>query len=836
MKSEDFLHLNKNKHCYAAVAITVIMAFSPYYAYASEEISFNMDVLDVKDKNKIDLRKFSNAGYVMPGVYNLNIHVNKLEIPDQSVEYVAGDDNPDESRACFTAEMTDKFGLKDAYKDKLKWFKNNKCADLSSLAGSTIRVDLGKGILYVNIPQAYVEYSSENWDPPSVWDDGIPGIIFDYNLNGMSSHQNSAGRNSSLSGNGTTGVNVGPWRLRGDWQSQYNKSSNGGSTHSWDWSRYYAYRAIKSLGAKLTLGETYLESSMFDGFRFSGVALSTDDRQLPVNLRGYAPEVAGVAKTNAKVTVSQQGRVIYETTVSSGPFRIQDLSSAVSGKLDVKVEEEDGSIQNFTVDTANVPYLTRPGLVRYKLATGKPSDYEHHSQGPIFTTGEFSWGINNGWSLYGGAILSQDYTALAIGIGRDLLAFGALSLDVTESQAKLKDDQKENGGSYRLSYSKRFDDYDSEITFAGYRFAERGYMSMSQFLDARNQSSEYSGNDKEMYTITLNKHFRDINTSIYLNYSHSTYWNRPSSDTWNLSASQYFDIGDLKNVSATLSAYRTQYENTNDDGMYISMSVPWANSGTMSYNGQFSQGKSTNTAGYYDRIDSNNSYRINAGSTSDGNVTGSGYFSHDGDLASVTANASFTGSESNSVGMSLRSGITATAEGSAIHNLGSPGSTRMLVDTGGISDVPVDGRNGVIKSNTFGKAVISDVSSYYKNSVNIALNKLPDDIDATRSVVQGTLTEGAIGFKKFGIIAGRKAMMTIRLADGTFPPFGAEVYNRDGMQTGIISDNGNVWLAGMKPNEEMDVNWNGSTQCIVTVPPAAQSTMTGMLLPCRVSK
>jgi outer membrane usher protein FimD/PapC len=99
-----------------------------------------------------------------------------------------------------------------------------------------------------------------------------------------------------------------------------------------------------------------------------------------------------VAKTNAKVTVSQQGRVISETTVAAGPFRIQDLNNAVSGTLDVKVKEQDGTEQTYQINTSNVPYLTRPGMVRYKIATGKPSDYDHHSNGPVFGTGEFSWG------------------------------------------------------------------------------------------------------------------------------------------------------------------------------------------------------------------------------------------------------------------------------------------------------------------------------------------------------------------------------------------------------------------------------------------------------------
>ena len=38
-----------------------------------------------------------------------------------------------------------------------------------------------------------------------------------------------------------------------------------------------------------------------------------------------------------------------------GPFRIQGLDSSVRGRLDVRVEEQDGSVSSFQVDTATVP-------------------------------------------------------------------------------------------------------------------------------------------------------------------------------------------------------------------------------------------------------------------------------------------------------------------------------------------------------------------------------------------------------------------------------------------------------------------------------------------------
>lgn len=806
---------------------------------AEEAVQFNTDVLDVKDRSRVDLSQFSREGYLMPGEYQLVLRVNKSELQSQTVVFMAPDDDPKGSEACLTREMVPLLGLKDKARRGLTWWHQEQCLDISALPGMTVRPDLGSGALYLSVPQAYLEYTSENWDPPSRWDNGVPGILFDYSLNVMNTRNSSGEQTQDVGGNGTAGLNIGPWRMRADWQAQYNHTTGqaGSTQKDWSWSRYYLYRAVTSLKAELMLGENYLSSSMFDSFRFTGASLITDDNQLPPNLRGYAPEVTGVAKTNAKVTVSQQGRVLYETTVAAGPFRIQDLSEAFSGKLDVKVQEQDGSIHTFQVDTANIPYLTRPGLVRYKVSAGKPSDYEHHGEGPEFVTGEFSWGVDNGWSLYGGGLFAGDYNALALGVGRDLLALGAISVDVTESRATgLPGQETLKGGSYRLSYSKRFDEYDSQVTFAGYRFSERNFMNMSQYLSARRHDGTVTGGGKELYTVTLNKQFRTLNLSTYLTYSHQTYWDQDASDSWNASVSDYFDLGRFKGVSLSLSAYRTQVNNKNDDGVYLSLTLPWGDGATMSYDGQFGGGSSSHGMRYYDQIDDNNDYSVSAGVTSDGRGTGSGYFTHDGDIAQVSANASFQGSDYSALGLSLQGGMTATAHGMALHRTGTAGGTRMMVDTGGVSGVPVRGYGGVTKSNVFGKAVVADISSYYRSSVSVDLDALPDDMEATRSVVQDTLTEGAIGYRKFGILAGRKGMAVIKLADGSAPPFGA-VVTSDDVQTGIVGDGGSVWLSGMAPEGEMAVNWGGKTQCHINLPSLLPADLSQtLLLPCMTGR
>lgn len=83
-------------------------------------------------------------------------------------------------------------------------------------------------------------------------------------------------------------------------------------------------------------------------------------------------------------------------------------------------------------------------------------------------------------------------------------------------------------------------------------------------------------------------------------------------------------------------------------------------------------------------------------------------------------------------------------------------------------------------------------------------------------------------------MTGKKAMVTIGLRDGGSPPFGAIVMNKKGQQTGMVGDDGSTWLNGMNPGEQMDVNWNGHTQCVVTLPP--QLNVPALLLPCILNR
>ncbi|MEX1765282.1 fimbrial usher protein YfcU, partial [Escherichia coli] len=310
-------------------------------------------------------------------------------------------------------------------------------------------------------------------------------------------------------------------------------------------------------------------------------------------------------------------------------------------------------------------------------------------------------------------------------------------------------------------------------------------------------------------------------------------WDREEQTNYNIMLSHYFNMGSIRNMSVSLTGYRYEYDNRADKGMYISLSMPWGDNSTVSYNGNYGSGTDSSQVGYFSRVDDATHYQLNIG-TSDKHTSVDGYYSHDGSLAQVDLSANYHEGQYTSAGLSLQGGATLTAHGGALHRTQNMGGTRLLIDADGVADVPVEGNGAAVYTNMFGKAVVSDVNNYYRNQAYIDLNKLPENAEATQSVVQATLTEGAIGYRKFAVISGQKAMAVLRLQDGSHPPFGAEVKNDNEQTVGLVDDDGSVYLAGVKPGEHMSVFWSGVAHCDINLPdPLPADLFNGLLLPCQ---
>ncbi len=231
----------------------------------------------------------------------------------------------------------------------------------------------------------------------------------------------------------------------------------------------------------LRIGDTYTTGDVFDSIQFRGVQLMSDDEMLPDSQRGFAPTIRGVAHSNAKVTVSQHGYVIYETFVSPGAFAISDLyPTSQSGDLEVKVTESNGAVRTFTQPYSAVPYMLREGRGKFSLSVGRYHSGGESVRSPEFLQGTLFYGLTAGFTLYGGTQLARDYQAWALGLGRGFGEFGSLGGDVTQAVTRTPSGKRYTGHSLRAQYQKNFVSSGTAFSLASYRYSSSGYYDFAE--------------------------------------------------------------------------------------------------------------------------------------------------------------------------------------------------------------------------------------------------------------------------------------------------------------------------------------------------------------------
>ncbi|MFY3767739.1 fimbria/pilus outer membrane usher protein, partial [Escherichia coli] len=145
------------------------------------------------------------------------------------------------------------------------------------------------------------------------------------------------------------------WRLRD--YSTWNYYNSDENRHSeWEHINTYLERTVIPLKGRLTVGDSYTSSEIFDSLPFRGAQIASDDNMLPDSMKGFAPTIRGIAKSNAQVTIKQNGYSLYQSYVPPGAFAINDLfPTSSSGDLTVEVKETDGSISRYSVPYSAVP-------------------------------------------------------------------------------------------------------------------------------------------------------------------------------------------------------------------------------------------------------------------------------------------------------------------------------------------------------------------------------------------------------------------------------------------------------------------------------------------------
>ncbi|WP_455803199.1 fimbria/pilus outer membrane usher protein [Acinetobacter guillouiae] len=455
------------------------------------------------------LERLSEKEDILPGFYKVDVFVNKQIIERMDLKFV--EDQQKNISPCFDLVAIEKLGISEQILINIKK-QQDQCVLLSNyIQSSSIDFNFEKLRLDISIPQNDMHNIPRGYVNASQWDAGesigFINYLGNYYHTSYQLHDHSQTQSAAyVSLNG--GVNIGKWQYRQ--QSNINYSPEIGT--KWTNIRSYISRPIEPIQGVLTLGQTYSSGKFFSGLSFNGLSLSSDERMLPDSLRGYAPTIQGIAKTNANVSILQNGKEIYQTTVAPGAFKISDLyPTNFNGDLIVKVREADGTISQFSVPFSAVPESLRLGASRYNLDVGKTRDI---GEDTFFSNLTYQRGISNSVTLNSGLRLADGYQAGLLG-GTYASHIGAFGANLTYSRANLPHENIITGWMTNLTYSKTFQPTNTTVSLAGYRYSTEGYRDLGDVIGLRNsykhgyrwESSTYQ--QRSRFEITLNQSLGD---------------------------------------------------------------------------------------------------------------------------------------------------------------------------------------------------------------------------------------------------------------------------------------------------------------------------------------
>lgn len=159
--------------------------------FSTRATEFNLNALDKSMRNSVDISLLKDESVVVPGDYFVAITVNKNTI--SSGRQLSWKKRDKDVAVCIPVDLANQLGLKE---NVLQSFPvKNDCVDFSANPDIVFTLDMPNQRLNISIPQVLMAWKSENWMPPSTWNNGISGLLFDYNL--FASHYSPAQGSSS---------------------------------------------------------------------------------------------------------------------------------------------------------------------------------------------------------------------------------------------------------------------------------------------------------------------------------------------------------------------------------------------------------------------------------------------------------------------------------------------------------------------------------------------------------------------------------------------------------------------------------------------------------------
>lgn len=818
---------------YHPLAFSLLFFIGPSSAEDYFDPAF-LRVLGAEDS--VDLSTFAKSGSISEGEYPVAVFINQRSFGQVILNFTKN--NKGNITPELTPNLLDKLGVNVKNIPELKDLPQDELInDLPALIPQAmVKLDFSILRLDISIPQVAMKPNLDEGTDPSLWQEGIPAFITNYNFSygRTTSHYNQQrSHNNNLFASFRMGANAGPWRLRSTathtrFNSDGNENYSGSNESRTRFSNTNLSRDLIGLRSTLLVGESNSDGEIFDGVPFKGLKLSSNEQMLPSQLRGFAPPVTGIANSNARVTIRQNGNIIYETYVAPGPFYINDIQQAgLSGDFDVSVTEANGTIRQFIVPYSSLPMMLRPGSWKYEIVAGRyDGNITKQSRDSEFTQITGVYGLPQNITLYGGGMLSKDYQAFSGGTGISLGVLGALSADVTQSIAKFSQGDNKTGQSYRLRYSKSMLSTGTTVDMTALRYSTKDYFSFNEF------NSEGYSLEEGVSPWTLQRKRNSFQTQISqeianfgtlnLHASRDDYWGTDRTLT-GLSAGYSNNIKGISyGINYNIDRIKDSQGNWPENRQFsINFSMPFSLFGHQSNLQSMyatasmthdNNGRVQNQAGLSGSLLSGNtSYSL---SQSWGNqqqaANSSANLSYRGSKGTVSTGYSYS-NESRSMNMNASGGFLLHGDGITFAQ--NMGDAIALVNAPGAEGVVVTNGSAVVDKQ--GYAVVPYLSSYNKNSIGLDPTTLPDDVDLTQSNINVYPIKGAVVKANFKTRIGYQVLINLKLPNGVVP-FGAIATlidpELDDPLSSIVGDGGQVYLAGLPEQGVLRVKWGNELQ------------------------
>jgi outer membrane usher protein len=816
-------------------------------AALASELSFDLNAFSSGLASSVDTSRFNTGNQMSPGIYRVDIVVNGQTLGRREVEFVAGQAKTG-AQPCLSRELLEKIGIA---MDKVDTDAHGRevsnpaaagqyCGDLGQwipMASSTF--DPGALELAASVPQAYMKRSMRGYIDPELLDEGIAAGLLNYNF---STSTVTAGEGDGRTYLGlNAGINLGAWRLRHQGAQAW---SNRTGFETYQNTSTYVQRSIIPLQSQVTLGDTFSNGQIVDGVRVRGVTLATDDRMRPQTQQGYAPQVRGVADSNATVTISQNGYTIYETTVVPGPFVISDLhATGYGGDLIVSVTEVDGRRNTFVVPYSVAPQLLRADTTKYSATLGEVQQKGIDAKGASVFQGTLQHGLTDDLTVYGGGSLSKGYEQGKVGVALNT-SLGAFSVDTATSRTAVPDHGRLSGRSLGLGYNKSLPTSGTHFALGAYRFSTEGYLNLPDALNVRaiaSQSGDVNGyaRQKSRLDLTISQQLGSGTLSLYgssVDYwgggegrqvsftaSYGSTWNKVN---WNLSAqrSRVQDTRQLTQSELSDDVFfgRIGQPGRLDNRYMLTLSMPLGSeSRAPTINTSLSR-DTGDTRGSQQQVgingflgeDTELNYGVSANRATSESAHSSQFNTYAGYRTDAThLRAGYSQSrDSSQLSFGADGGVVVHAAGMAFSQ--SLGEASALVHVPGAEGARLGGSSGA-RVNSSGFAVVPNLTAFQNNEVQIDPEGMSMDVELQESTRNVVPTSGAVSLVTFDTVSGRAVLVKGIHENGSPLPFAAQVFDAQGREVGVVGQASKAFVRDIPQEGRLTVKWGSkiAEQC-----------------------